>query len=194
MCGFHATNDRLAETEITAHIELHHTPESHFAVEDEDLNLALALQREEEKQVFADTRSHDSSVKDSNTRREGATNSMDDDFPYAECPKCEDFVHLVEFDEHMNNHLSLQYSSDTITNMTELDTGYNTGLRQPKTNPQCLTTIARPIDQHVKKSSQTNNAAILAETKPKGIRLGVSDVHSPSHPRQSSSTTVVKYQ
>lgn len=192
MCGFHATNDHDAEYQILSHIELHHTPESHFAVEDEDLNLALALQREEERQVFADTRDHGSSLKSSNedldTREEGAANSMDAAFPYAECPKCKDFVHLIEFDEHMTNHLSLQYSSDTITNMAEFDSGYDADLRQSSTNSQGLTTIARSIGQHDKKSSQ-NNALILAETRSKGTRLGVSHVQFLLRPCQNSGTT-----
>ncbi|KAG9662769.1 DUF1671-domain-containing protein, partial [Aureobasidium melanogenum] len=176
LCGFHATNDHHAEYQILSHIELHHTPESHFAVEDEDLNLALALHREEERQVFADTGDHVSSLKSSgedlDTRKEGAANSMDANFPYAECPKCEDFVHLIEFDEHMNNHLSLQYSSDTITNMAEFDSGYDADLCQSSTNSQGLTTIARPIDQNYKKFCQNNNATVLAEARPKGTRLG----------------------
>ncbi|KAH0365158.1 DUF1671-domain-containing protein, partial [Aureobasidium melanogenum] len=175
LCGFHTTNDHHADYQITVHIELHHTPESHFAVEDEDLNLALALQREEQRQVFADARDHGSSTKssaqDMGTRKEGAADPLDADFPYVECPSCEDFVHLIEFDEHMNNHLSLQYSSDIITDVAEFDSGYNADLRQSSTNSQGLTTIARPIGQHDKNSSQST-APVWKGPKPKGARLG----------------------
>lgn len=195
LCGYHAPNDKHAEYQITKHIELHHTPESSFAIEDEDLNLALALQRQEEGQVFADIRSPGSSTKlsaeDLNTRKEGAANPLDADFPYAQCPKCEDFVHLVEFDEHMNNHLSLQYSSDTITTMAEFDSDHDANSRQTMTDLQCLTTIARPIGQDDRKSTQDNNAATLVETKPKGTRLGVSDTqYLASQPKTS---TLVEY-
>ncbi|KAH0319694.1 DUF1671-domain-containing protein, partial [Aureobasidium melanogenum] len=175
LCGFHATNDHHAEYQILSHVELHHTPESRFAVEDEDLGLALALQREEERQVSADTREHGSllkSDKDLDAKKEGAINAMDADFPYAECPQCKDFVHLIEFDEHINNHLSLQYSSDTITNMAEFDSGYDADLRQSSINSQGLTTIARPIGQNHKMFSQNNHVTVLAETRPKGTCLG----------------------
>ncbi|KAG9723067.1 DUF1671-domain-containing protein, partial [Aureobasidium melanogenum] len=161
--------------QILSHVELHHTPESRFAVEDEDLGLALALQREEERQVSADTREHGSllkSDKDLDAKKEGAINAMDADFPYAECPQCKDFVHLIEFDEHINNHLSLQYSSDTITNMAEFDSGYDADLRQSSINSQGLTTIARPIGQNHKMFSQNNHVTVLAETRPKGTCLG----------------------
>ncbi|KAG9952377.1 DUF1671-domain-containing protein, partial [Aureobasidium melanogenum] len=176
LCGFHTTNDHHADYQITVHIELHHTPDSHFAIEDEDLNLALALQRDEERQVFAEAKDHgsptESSAKDLGTRKEGAAYPLDADFPYAECPQCEDFVHFVEFDEHMNNHLSLQYSSDSITNMAEFDSEHDANLRQSPIDPQGLTTIARPIDQRDKKSSQNNNATVFAAARPKGTRLG----------------------
>jgi hypothetical protein len=62
LCGFRTSNDHQAEYHITAHIELHHTPESHFAAEDEDLKFALALQREEEEQVSAAAKHHDSAI------------------------------------------------------------------------------------------------------------------------------------
>lgn len=190
LCGFHTTNDHHADYQITVHIELHHTPDSHFAIEDEDLNLALALQRDEERQVFAEAKDHgsptESSAKDLGTRKEGAAYPLDADFPYAECPQCEDFVHFVEFDEHMNNHLSLQYSSDSITNMAEFDSEHDANLRQSPIDPQGLTTIARPIDQRDKKSSQNNNATVFAAARPKGTRLGVSHVHSFLLPCQDS--------
>lgn len=196
LCGYHAPNDKHAEYQITKHIELHHTPESNFAIEDEDLELALALQRQEEGQVFAEIKSHGSSTKlsaeDPNTGKEGAAEPSDADFPYAECPKCKDFVHLVEFDEHMNNHLSFQYSSDTIATMAEFDSDHDANFRQTTADLQCLTTIARPIGQDDKKSSQGTNAATLEETKSKGKRLGVSNMQClASYP---ISSTLVKYE
>lgn len=180
LCGFCTSNDDQAEYQITAHIELHHTPESHFAAEDEDLRFALALQREEEERVSADVRNHEnvtkSTVEDLETRKErAANNAVDDDFPYAECTECEDFVHLAELDEHMNNHLSLQHSSDTIAgNMAGSDSDSTISLHQSSTASGSPTTIARPIDKHNERSHGKNNAADPAEVRPQGIRLGVS--------------------
>jgi len=180
LCGFHTSNDDQAEYQITAHIELHHTPDSHFAAQDEDLKLALALQREEEERVYTDARNHENvttpTVEDFDPRKErAANNATDDDFPYAECPECEDFVHLVELDEHMNNHLSLQHSSDTIAdNMAVLNSGSTTSLHQSSTAPAGSTTIARPIDKHHERSCDEKRAAVCAENRPHGTRLGVS--------------------
>lgn len=154
MCGFRTSNDEQAEYHITAHIELQHTPDSHFAAEDEDLNFALALQREEEERVYSDARNYEdvtkSTVEEFDLKRErAANNAMDDDFPYAECSECEDFVHLAELDEHMNNHLSLQYSSDTIAeNMAKSDPGSTVSLHQSSTASESPTSIARPVDKH----------------------------------------------
>jgi CCR4-NOT transcriptional regulation complex NOT5 subunit len=151
LCGFHTSNDNQAEYHITAHIELHHTPESQFTAEDEDLKFALALQREEEERVLADVENHDTAThctaEEFDPRTEGAVNNaMDDDFPYVECPECEDFVHLIELDEHMNNHLSLQNSSDTTTgNMARSGFGPGTNSNQSLTASGCSTTIARPM-------------------------------------------------
>jgi hypothetical protein len=179
LCGFHTSNDDQAEYQITAHIELHHTPESKFAAEDEDLKFALALQREEEEQVSAAARDHDASTKwtavDIDPRRERATNNaMKDDFPYAECPKCEDFVHLIELDEHMNKHLSLQYSSGTIADMANLDSGPVTNNHVSSTAPEGSTTIARPIDKHDERPRCRKSTATSGTNKPQGSRLGVS--------------------
>jgi hypothetical protein len=180
LCGFHTSNDDQAEYHITAHIELHHTPESQFAAEEEDLKFALALQREEEEQVSADAKHHDSSVnwtaEDLDPGREGATNNaVEDDFPYAECHECEDFVHLIELDEHMNKHLSLQYSSNTITDdMAESDSKSYTNLGQSSTVTGTSTTIARPIDQNTNRSSGIASTTASVKNKLQGSRLGVS--------------------
>ncbi|KAI4723341.1 DUF1671-domain-containing protein [Aureobasidium sp. EXF-10727] len=168
LCGFHTPSDVHAEYQITAHIELHHTPESEFAVDDKDLEFALALQREEE-QVFVDGGNRDTPTKpsseDCGAEKESAATLTYDDFPYVECPKCEDFVHLIELDEHMNNHLSLHYSSDTIAgDMAGVNFGHDTNFCQSSAPLQCSTTIARPLNQHHKGN--------LAETRPKTIRLG----------------------
>jgi hypothetical protein len=180
LCGFHTSNDDQAEYHITAHIELHHTPESQFAAEEEDLKFALALQREEEEQVAADTKIHDTAInwtaEGLDLRRErAANNAVDDDFPYAECHECEDFVHLVELDEHMNKHLSLQFSSNTITDdMAESDSKSYTNLGQSSTVTGTSTTIARPIDQNTNRSSGIASTTASAKNKLQGSRLGVS--------------------
>jgi hypothetical protein len=179
LCGFHTSNDDQAEYHITAHIELHHTPESQFAAEEEDLKFALALQREEEEQVSVDAKNHDTSInwtaEGLDLRRErAANNAVDDDFPYAECHECEDFVHLVEFNEHMNKHLSLQCSSDTITDMAECDSKSSTNLGRSSTVTRSSTTIARPMDQNTERSSGIAGTAASAKNKPQGSRLGVS--------------------
>jgi hypothetical protein len=180
LCGFHTSNDDQAEYHITAHIELHHTPESQFAAEEEDLKFALALQREEEEQVAADTKIHDTAInwtaEGLDLRRErAANNAVDDDFPYAECHECEDFVHLVELDEHMNKHLSLQFSSNTITDdMAESDSKSYTNLGQSSTVTGTSTTIARPIDQNTNRSSGIASTTASVKNKLQGSRLGVS--------------------
>jgi hypothetical protein len=180
LCGFHTSNDDQAEYHITAHIELHHTPESQFAAEEEDLKFALALQREEEEQVAADTKNHDTAInwtaEGLDLRRErAANNAVDDDFPYAECHECEDFVHLVELDEHMNKHLSLQFSSNTITDdMAESDSKSYTNLGQSSTVTGTSTTIARPIDQNTNRSSGIASTTASVKNKLQGSRLGVS--------------------
>lgn len=183
LCGFRTSNETQAEYQITAHIELHHTPDSHFAAENEDLKFALALQREEEERVSADARSHEnatrSTIEGFGPRKERAVNNAaDDDFPYVDCSECEDFVHLVEFNEHMNNHLSLQYSSDTISGkMAELDSGSSTSLHQ-STASESSTTIARPVDKHNDRSYGNRSTAAFAEHQSRGTRLGVSFVPS----------------
>jgi hypothetical protein len=180
LCGYHTSNDDQAEYHITAHIELHHTPESQFAAEEEDLKFALALQREEEEQISADAKYHDTSIdwtaEDLDPQRErAANNAVDDDFPYAECHECEDFVHLIELDEHMNKHLSLQYSSNTITDdMAKSDSKFSTNLGRSSTVTGRSTTIARPMDQTTQRSSGIANTAASARNKPQGSRLGVS--------------------
>jgi hypothetical protein len=180
LCGFHTSNDDQAEYHITAHIELHHTPESQFAAEDADLKFALALQREEEERVSADATNHDTSInwtaEDLDPGRERAANhALEDDFPYAECHECEDFVHLVELDEHMNKHLSLPCSSDTITgDMAELVSNSSTDLDRSSTVTGSSTTIARPVDQTTERSSGITGTATSAKNKPQGSRLGVS--------------------
>jgi hypothetical protein len=180
LCGFHTSNDGQAEYHITAHIELHHTPESQFAAEEEDSKFALALQREEEEQVSIDAKNHDTSInwiaEDLDLRRERAANHVvEDDFPYAECPECEDFVHLIELDEHMNKHLSLQYSSETITDdMAESDSKSSTNLGRSSTVTGSSTIIARPMDQNTERSSGIAGTAASAKNKPQGSRLGVS--------------------
>lgn len=176
LCGFCTSNDDQAEYQITAHIELHHTPESHFAAEDEDLKFALALQRVEEERVSADSRNHEtvtkSPVEDFEERKaRAANNAVDDDFPYAECTECGDFVHLAELDEHINNHLSLQYSTEE---MAEYDSGSTISLHQSSTASGNPTTIARPIDKHNERSHSKKNGVDSAEVKPQGTRLGVS--------------------
>jgi hypothetical protein len=181
LCGFHTSNDDQAEYHITAHIELHHTPESHFAAEEEDLKFALALQREEEEeQVSANAKNHDTSInwtaEDLDPGRERAANhAVEDDFPYAECEECEDFVHLIELDEHMNKHLSLQHPSCTITDdMAEFDSTSYTNLGQSPTVTASSTTIARPMDQTTERSSGMTSTAASTKNKPQGSRLGVS--------------------
>jgi hypothetical protein len=180
LCGFRTSNDHQAEYHITAHIELHHTPESHFAAEDEDLKFALALQREEEEQVSAAAKHHDSAIhctaEDSGPRRErAANNAMDDDFPYVECLECEDFVHLIELDEHMNNHLSLQNSLDTPAgNMARSGFGPDTNSNQSSIASACSTTIAHPVKHATERSSGIIRTATSEKNKTQGIRLGVS--------------------
>ncbi|KAK6000064.1 hypothetical protein QM012_004052 [Aureobasidium pullulans] len=56
--------------------------------------------------------------------------------------------------------------------MAEFDSETNADLCQASIDFQGPTTIARPIDHHDKSSSQYKNAANLAETRPKGTRLG----------------------
>lgn len=180
LCGFRTSNDHQAEYHITAHIELHHTPKSHFAAEDEDLKFALALQREEEERVFADVENHDtatqSPTEDFDSRTEGAANNVvDDDFPYVECPECEDFVHLVELDEHMNNNLSLQYSSDTTAgDMAISNPGPLTNPHQFSTTPGCSTTIARPMTIATEQPSGMVRTATSMKNRSQEVRLGVS--------------------
>lgn len=172
LCGFHTPNDSQAEYHITAHIELQHTPESQFTVEDEDLKFALALQREEE-QAFADIRDRDvssgPSLKPANREKEGAAN---DDFPYAECPECEEFVHLIELDEHMNTHLSLKYSSDDMAgpDFNEPSSG--------RPSFQGSTTIARHRGRHDGQPFGKENVGRSAKEKSRGMRLGVSQLFS----------------
>jgi hypothetical protein len=88
----------------------------------------------------------------------------------AECPKCEDFVHLIELDEHMNNHLSLQYLSD----MANLDSGPVTNNHVSSTALEGSITLARPIDKHDERSHGKKSTAASAVEKPQGTRLGVS--------------------
>jgi hypothetical protein len=181
LCGFRTSNDDQAEYHITAHIELHHTPGSQFAAEDEDLKFALALQREEEEErVSGDAKNHDTAThctaEDFDPRTErAANNAVDDDFPYVECTECEDFVHLVELDEHMNNHLLLQNSSDTTTgDMARSEFGPVTNHNQSLTASGCSTTIARPIKHTTERSPSIARTVIPAKNKSQGIRLGVS--------------------
>ncbi|THW37693.1 DUF1671-domain-containing protein [Aureobasidium pullulans] len=170
LCGFHTPNDSQAEYHITAHIELQHTPESQFTVEDEDLKFALALQREEE-QAFADIRNRDvssgPSLKPANREKEGAAN---DDFPYAECPECEEFVHLIELDEHMNTHLSLKYSSDDMAgpDFNEPSSG--------RPSFQGSTKIARHRGRHDGQPFGKENVGRSAKEKSRGMRLGKTEL------------------
>jgi hypothetical protein len=180
LCGFRTSNDHQAEYHITAHIELQHTPESQFAAEDADLKFALALQREEEERVFADVEDHDTAThcttEEFDPRTEGAANNaVDDDFPYVECPECEDFVHLVELDEHMNNHLSLQYPSDnTAGDMARSDRVPLTNPHQFSTTPGCSTTIARSMNLATEQPSGIVSTATSIKNRSQGVRLGVS--------------------
>jgi hypothetical protein len=167
LCGFHTSNEDQAEYHITAHIESHHTPESHFAAE-------------EEEQVSANAKNHDTSInwtaEDLDPGRERAANhAVEDEFPYVECHECEDFVHLIELDEHMNKHLSLQHPSCTITDdMAEFDSTSYTNLGQSPTVTASSTTIARPMDQTTERSSGMTSTAASTKNKPQGSRLGVS--------------------
>ncbi|CAD0058985.1 unnamed protein product, partial [Aureobasidium pullulans] len=145
-------------------------PESQFTVEDEDLKFALALQREEE-QAFADIRNRDvssgPSLKPANREKEGAAN---DDFPYAECPECEEFVHLIELDEHMNTHLSLKYSSDDMAgpDFNEPSSG--------RPSFQGSTTIARHRGRHDGQPFGKENVGRSAKEKSRGMRLGKTEL------------------
>ncbi|KAI5209121.1 DUF1671-domain-containing protein [Aureobasidium subglaciale] len=172
LCGFHTSNDDRAEYHITAHIELQHTPDSQFTAEDEDLRFALALQREEE-QVLADTRRHCTSItldaEQSQARKKRTADFADEEFPYAECPECEDFVHVVEFEEHMNTHSLLNSSSDAApgTPTAREHKHGSTG----QSSFQGSNEVFRHVDQK-SRPPEKRNARSSADEKPRGRRLG----------------------
>ncbi|KAI5249963.1 DUF1671-domain-containing protein [Aureobasidium subglaciale] len=172
LCGFHTPNGDQAEYQITAHIELQHTSDSEFTVKDQDLKSALALQREEE-QVLANTRNRSASInshgEQSQAGKKTTANSADDEFPYAECPECEDFVHVVEFDEHMDAHSSLNSPSDAAPG-TSTGPEYKHGsIGQPLV--QGSTKISRHVDQG-SRFPDKKDARSSAEETPRGRRLG----------------------
>lgn len=207
LCGYHTSDEGQAEYQLTSHIELLHTPESLFTVEDEDLKLALALQREEEQTLAAATTSREQVSKSRTTLpdhpEEGATShaasSIDDDFPYVECPECEEFVHIVEFDDHINTHLSLKNSSNAIVSeVSECDSGYESDLRQPLPTsyqaasnsghkgpspgqiPPQSTTIARTVVSYPDQPSGKENVNRSVKRESRGARLGVSTGYGPT--------------
>jgi hypothetical protein len=192
LCGFHTSNDKHAEYHLTAHIELLHTPESQFSIQDDDLRFALALQRDEE-QALVDRVEEEplSDTNPANNVEEGAP--IDDDFPYAECPVCEDFVHLFQFDQHMYTHQLLNHSFDTITtNMTEADAinpiepSRALVHHKPTSSKQQSipgsATIARTIRPSLENPSGNNNVAITSDGKLRGSRLGVRRTSRPLLP------------
>ncbi|KAI4758663.1 DUF1671-domain-containing protein [Aureobasidium sp. EXF-3400] len=157
LCGFHTSNDDQAEYQITAHIDRRRGPE-------------ICSRTTERRRGAIRPKGL---LRTLNQRRERATNNaMNDDFPYAECPTCGDFVHLIELDEHMNNHLSLQYPSGTIADMANLDSGLVTNNHVSSNAPEGSTTIARPIDKHDERSQVKKSTAASAVNKPQGTRLG----------------------
>lgn len=138
-CGF-ATPSSY---QIQLHVEEQHIADSGFATrDDESLTFAIQLQQEEEDALKGQTLDGASRSLALSLQREtfpvqkarSTENHDDDDIPYFEClePGCGEFVHLIDFNEHLDLHASSDPSLDadspnTITNkMFDTDSGYGT--------------------------------------------------------------------
>jgi len=137
-CGFATTSSY----QIQLHVEEQHIAGSGFATkDDESLTLALQLQQEEEDALqgqkldgasrsLALSLQRESSA-DTASQTSSNGNNENEDIPYFECPRpgCGEFVHLIDFNEHLDLHASSDPSLEadlpnTITNEMLKSVGY----------------------------------------------------------------------
>lgn len=184
-CGF-KTSDSY---EISLHIEQYHIDDSPFAIEDEsntrqvpapysgaerdDMALALELEKAEEEAARANRgtmASHDKESMDlaralEIADAEGKAQSVDDDFPFMQCPEkdCEEFILLEDYNEHINLHAASSPSLDT-----ELSTPIASAPSTPSTadHSQSLSTSSKSSNSprklvKARGHSQTSTAGTL---------------------------------
>lgn len=119
--------------EIALHIEQTHIDDSPFAIKDElversstvspndrpvnDDEASLALARElqateeaKERRVRLDEEASHRLAQSLSRQAQSALATQDNEFPYAECQECSEYIHLAELNEHINLHSASGHS------------------------------------------------------------------------------------
>jgi len=178
----------------------------------EDASLALALRLQEEEDLIArkkgrisdgqDRTSHSSALASrAASEEEQEQPAADDDFPYFECPECEEYVHLADYNDHIDLHASSLSEPSLETDLPDpivkmSDTGYETipehsltptlhtsrkvlqkrsQYRKIPSSSSSGDTIARSINGFLSGSKPKGAVKGKAQKQPQVARLGVGD-------------------
>lgn len=182
-CGYHST----CAYAISLHVETLHSDnhDSPFATKDDaSLSLALSLQREEEASFDTArtklSRLSPSSIAPASSRQHGVDQDApadgdDADVDYVQCPQqgCGEHVFLIDYNDHLDIHVSLDElsPSHTIATMHESDSGYETEQRRKK---ETTLTRTATIIESKEPPNDAKSTSSISETVG-GLRLGVSN-------------------